>query len=295
MTRESGEPLHPETGAFLTALSTLPPVGLSAHDLRGRRRELATLFDSGSANVTLSHESVAGVPVGIYSHGADPPLRAIVFVHGGGWVAGDLVTHDGICRRISAASSCVVIAVDYRQPPESPWPAAVVDVLAVIQALLDSAAYSEVAVAGDSSGAHVAVQALLQLETRSPRVSAMLLIQPACDPAMTGQSWTTLGVGHFLTARAMTWFWDQYLAGAPRVPLWSADLSTLPAARILTSSLDPSKDEAHVLADQLKSARVSVEVTELRGFPHGCFTLPGAFPSAMPLLEDAAAWLGTHP
>nr|WP_223169285.1 alpha/beta hydrolase fold domain-containing protein [Microbacterium sp. MF43] len=267
----------------------MPPVGLTPSTLRKRRHELARAFDGGPDVALVSDGRVDGVPVRRYS--AEKVNSAttgypLIYVHGGGWVAGDTSTHDGVCRDLCASLEVDVLSVDFRRPPEDPYPSAVEDVSAVIRSFTRRGL--EVLIAGDGSGAHVAVQAAV----RAPGcVAGALLIQPACDPSLVADQWDSLGSRGLLTKTAMRYFWSTYLAGARPLALWDEDLRRMPLTCVVTTSLDPSAAEAHRLVVEMRAAGVTTHHVHARGYPHGAFTLPRAFPSARPVLREAAAWL----
>lgn len=286
--------MHPEAEAFLAEVNMLPPVELGdAQGARARRRLLAQQFDSGPASVSSVDDVVAGVRVRRYG-GELTGDGLIVYVHGGGWITGDLQTHDGICRRLVDATATPVVAIDYRRPPEHPSPAAVDDVLAVLGKIATDG--RRLSIAGDSSGAQIVVEAVRQSIVQYPErdIRSILLIQPACDPVMQSLSWQRLGSGFFLSAAAMRWYWTAY-RGDDRQPLWDQDLSSLPETLVVTSSLDPSADEAIVLVDHLRAIGVTVDHVALDGYTHGCLTLPAAFPSLAQTIIAAGQWLvGPH-
>ena len=282
--------MNPETTAFLEQLAELPSVPPGDVDaVRQRRRWLAARFDSGPAGVNSTDVQVGGVRVRRFLPVTVTRGVAVVYAHGGGWVACDLDTHDGVCRRIASGSGLEVISVDYRRAPEHRHPAAVDDVLAVVIFLGDD----RILLAGDSSGAHIAVEAALELRAASV-VDALLLIQPADGPGETSESWRSYGTGYFLTTAAMRWYWNTYLPeNSTLAPLSERDLAGTPRSYVLTTSLDPSQDDGSRLAKALRAAGSHVLHEHLIGLPHGCFTLPRAFPSVQSALERAAAWVAT--
>jgi len=287
--------MHSETTAFLAEIGALAPIKLGdVESARTRRRLLAQMFDSGPDTISSVDGEIAGVPVRRY--GTELCSNELtIYVHGGGWITGDLDTHDGICRRLVDATGFPLVAVNYRRPPEDPAPAAVDDVLAVVGEL--AAVGGRLSIAGDSSGAHIVVEAVRQSIVQYPErdIRSILLIQPACDPAMGSLSWQRLGSGFFLSAAAMRWYWNAY-RGDDRRPLWDHDLSSLPETLVITSSLDPSADEAIVLASRLRASGVTVDHEALDGYTHGCLTLPAAFPSLAQTITSAGQWLvGPHP
>ncbi len=235
--------------------------------------------------------SVAGgdgpIPARLYSPaggGAGRPL--VVFLHGGGWVVGDLDTHDQPCRLITRYADVHVLAVDYRLAPEHPFPAAVEDSVAAYAWALDHAAElgadpSRVAVAGDSAGGNLA--AVVALHARDSGLQApvaQLLIYPGTDSAVERESKRLFGEGYFLTRRQMDWYWDSYAQGASRTdprlsPLRAADLSGLAPAVIGTAAFDPLRDEGEAYAEALRLAGVPVVLRRAPGLVHGFFSMTG--------------------
>ena len=261
--------------------------GLVASDdlavARGQLRKLAGMVDSGVA-VGVRDISVPG-PAGAMrarhytpvndqgpSAGREPLL---VFFHGGGFVIGDLETHDGLCRLICRDAGVHVLAVDYRLAPEHKAPAAVEDCYAAYRWAVDHAAElgadpARVAVGGDSAGGNLAtVVSRLARDDRDrgvPLPALQLLIYPATNFAADTRSKLLFADGFFLTKRHMDWFRDSYLAGAPidpsdpRIsPLLAEDLSGLPPALLLTAGFDPLRDEGDMYAEALTSAGVAVD------------------------------------
>ena len=286
--------MTPETTAFLEFVSGLSPVALEPAPIRERRSFLARTFDSGPPSVQATDTEMSGVPVRAFVPHERVGSGTIVYVHGGGWVAGDTTTHDGVCRWICAESGLEVISVDYQRAPESQYPGPVGETLTVLASVAQRLnAYDTFALAGDSSGAHIAFEAALDWQNRSPArpLSRLLLIQPACDSTLSSPSWERFGSGYFLSAGAMRWYWDCYLGTGGRSVLWEHTLESLPATHIITSSLDPSIDEAETLAAHLASAGVPTTSDRIDGVPHGCLTLAGAFPSVLPRLHEASRWL----
>jgi acetyl esterase len=279
-----------ETANFLGRIGALPavPAG-SVEGVRARRRLLATLFDEGPSEVDCVEGTIAGVPTRTYGAPGVRESGTVVYAHGGGWVAGDLVTHDGVCRHLARASGLRVVSVGYRQPPEHRHPAAVDDAEAVAASFDDTAHGGTIVLAGDSSGAHVAFE--VAERRRGLRTAGLALIQPACDPRLREPSWQSFGEGYFLTTAAMRWYWDTYLGASASTSLAERDTSGLPPTYIVTSDLDPSADEAKLLGEALRSSGQQVTMDSLSGVPHGCLTLPGAFPSQVVALERIARWM----
>ena len=223
------------------------------------------------------------IPIRIYRPAADTPLPAVVFFHGGGWVVGDLDTHDAVCRVLSNAARCVVVSVDYRLAPEHRFPAGPDDCYAATIWTANNAAAigvdpSRLAVAGTSAGATLAtVVAMMARDRRGPRLACQVLWYPATDAAMDTPSHRDYATGnyYFLSCADMEWFWNYYLsserdrANPYCCPGVAKNLSGLPPALIVTAEYDPLRDEAEEYAARLKRASVSVKCTRYEGVTHG--------------------------
>jgi acetyl esterase len=201
---------------------------------------------------------------------ADEVLPALVYYHGGGWLLGDLDSHDVACRHYANAARCRVVSVDYRMAPEYKFPAAVDDcatatgwVIAQADALgIDR---SRVAVGGDSAGGNLAaVMALMARDGNLPPLAFQLLVYPVTDLAMTHESHQRITEGVPLTSKTMDWFIDHYVHGPKdrrdwrASPLRAADLSGVAPALVLTASYDPLCDEGVAYAERLEREGVRV-------------------------------------
>jgi len=237
------------------------------------------------------------------------PAPTIVYFHGGGWVAGDLLTHERQARTLALEAEAVVVSVDYRRPPETPFPGAFEDCLAAtrwaatnIGELGGDAA--RLAVAGDSAGGNLAAAVAQASREGGPRLAAQLLIYPAVDLAgnygaaaenARFPSRKDNAEGYFLTGDAMRWFAGQYLPQPkdgedPRAsPLRGSDLAGLPRAVITTAEFDPLRDEGEAYADALKKAGVEVAYFREPGMVHGYFGMGSASPAADAARKRATA------
>lgn len=209
------------------------------------------------------------------SRGAQP---ALVFFHGGGFVFGDLDTHDELCRHLCAHAEVSVIAVDYRLAPEAPFPAAVDDSLAAFRWVHASAASlgldpDRLAVGGDSAGGNLAAVVAQQcVADGTPGPAFQLLIYPATDRETPTRSSKLFNKGFFLVEEDMVWFTNSYAAppGDLRAaPLLAADVSQLPPAYITTAGFDPLRDEGEAYAAKLAEAGVQVALRRHDGLIHG--------------------------
>ena len=244
-----------------------------------------------------------GTGLGGGGHAAQP---GIAFFHGGGWVMGDLDSHDGSCRLLAAVTGCVVVAVDYRLAPEAPFPAAVEDALAAygwIHAHAEELgiAAGQVAVMGDSAGGTLA--AVVAQQTRSGAVGAgarpapapppvaQVLVYPALDTRLESASMTAFGDGFFLTRPAMEYFRSAYLpdpatwADPLAAPLFAEDVSGLAPALVVTAGFDPLHDDGEAYAARLAAAGVEVEHRCYPDQVHGFFGM-GIAPDSLALSTE---------
>jgi len=230
----------------------------------------------------------------------DPPRPLVVYYHGGGWVVGDLDTHDATCRRLAQQARTAVLAVDYRLAPEHRFPAAVEDALAAFAwAAREARALgcdpARIAVAGDSAGGTLAaVTARLAVRAGGPRPIAQLLIYPVTDLSTKHASYRRFGEGFFLTEAEMDWYRAHYLPDesaardARASPLLATDLHDLPPAVVVTAGFDVLRDEGEAYAERLKQAGVPVELRRAAGLIHGFANAAGTSPVARCAMDDAA-------
>jgi acetyl esterase len=227
----------------------------------------------------------------------------LVFFHGGGWVIGDLDSHDVVCRRLAFDGELIVISVDYRLAPEHKFPAAVEDAITSTQWVADHATdigidAARLCVGGDSAGGNLAaVVALAARDGNGPALSGQVLIYPATDFAMKHPSHREPETSILLTHSAITWFSDHYLTGAADIHDWRASparattLIGLPPAYVLTAGADPLRDEGNDYAERLKAAGVPVTHRTFPGQFHGFFTMGKLLQQANVAASDIGAWL----
>jgi acetyl esterase len=227
----------------------------------------------------------------------------VVYYHGGGWVVGDLDTHEAPCRFLAREAGVAVLSIDYRLAPEHRFPAAVDDALAAFRwACVESrrfgVASDRVAVAGDSAGGNLAaVVSILAKREGGPRPRAQLLVYPVTDLSKKHPSYRTFSVGFFLAERDMDWYRAQYLpddaaALDPRAsPLLAPDLHGLPPAIVLTAGFDVLRDEGEAYAQRLADAGVTVTHRRVPGQIHGFGNATGISRSAREAMADAARTL----
>jgi acetyl esterase len=220
--------------------------------------------------------------------GGTPPRPLLVFYHGGGYVIGDLVTHDQACRLLCRYANIHVLAVDYRLAPEHPFPAAVQDASAALRWAQRHAADlgadpAAVAVGGDSAGGNLAtVACLIARDTGAAQPVAQLLIYPAVDANSATASKTLFANGFFLTQADMDWFEGHYggdTADPYRSPL-RANLAGLPPALVVTAGFDPLRDEGEAYAAALTAAGTPATLHRYASLVHGFLNMADVSSSA---------------
>jgi acetyl esterase len=291
--------LHPQARA---ALHAQPHEPLTVANIAAVRQSMvdATLAEVGagpSLDLVVDVDA-GGVPARLYREGNTEGAAVLLFVHGGGWVMGDLDTHDGLCRHLVAASGWAVLAVAYRLSPEHPYPAALDDLSRALAWLRSGGgqAYGldgrRVAIAGDSSGAHLAAVIARRSRDAGAGLAAQVLICPVIDPAAEYPPLDDYG----LHRAEMAFFWNAYApAGVDRTspdldPL-RADLSGLPPAVIVTAELDLLCAEGERYAAALLRAGVHVVATRYQGLPHNFARKLAMFDAAHAVLAQIGALL----
>ena len=270
--------LHPQARALLDLIDQrgLPATHtLSPDEARRLYRERRAFTQPEPPPVSLVRELACDGPHGTIAlrlyrplgAAADALLPVLVYYHGGGWVIGDLETHDTLCRELANGAGIAVLAVDYRLAPEHRFPAAVDDCVAATRWLRREAAAlkldaARLAVGGDSAGGNLAaVVAIDARDAGDPPIALQLLIYPATDMRRGAPSHTTNGDGYLLTRDTIDYFHDHYIAEPARddvdwraSPLLHENLRGLPPALVLTAGFDPLRDEGLQFADRLAAA-----------------------------------------
>ena len=301
-------PLDPQAKQMLEAMNAGP-----AFDLDGDIDEFRTLF----AEMGLPSEVTAvaktqdvlipgpggEIPARVYTPEGQGPHPILVYFHGGGWVIGNIETHDGTCRDLCAGAAALVISVDYRLAPENRFPAAPEDCYAATlwaekEATSLGGDPKRIAVGGDSAGGNLAaVTALMIRERGGPALCHQLLVYPVTDHSFSTVSYAENGEGYFLTQELMEWFWKKYLPEGSSgddplaSPLRAGDLSGLPSATVLTAEFDPLRDEGELYAERLKEAGVDTQLTRYDGLFHGFFGMGAAMDRARDAMNETAGAL----
>ena len=288
--------MDPELAPFIPMF---PPADLS--DPATARRNLSALVARLPApdtrDMRIEDRAVPSdpeVPVRIY-HPHDAQGGAIVWLHGGGFVMGDLETEHPMVARIAASTGSVLISVGYRRAPEDRFPAALDDTYAALTWTAERAAELDIdpdriAIGGHSSGAGLAAATTLRVRDHGgPRIRFQLLNQPALDDRQETWSARTFTETPFVTRQKMTQVWRHYLGSAPATPYAAparaADLSSLPPAYIGTAEFDPNRDDAILYALRLLQAGVPVELHQWPGTFHGSLGVESADVSRRQLAE----------
>jgi acetyl esterase len=303
------ERLHPEVRALLEMMEAQGAPPLESQDpveARGARVEGMKMLGGPPVEIGRVEDlSIPGpggaIPIRIYAidHGGVRP--ALVYFHGGGFVFGNLDTHDTVCRVLAKESGAVVIAVDYRLAPEHKFPAAVEDSHAATLWVATNAERlgidaSRIAVGGDSAGGNLAtVIAMRFRDEGGPALAAQILLYPVTDvSSFDTASHRDFADGYFLTRGAMAWFTGHYVAsdehkGHPQVsPLLAPNLSGLPPALVITAEFDPLRDEGEAYAQRLRQAGVPVTVTRYPGMIHGFVSMHGVLSGGRQAIKEAA-------
>ena len=243
------------------------------------------------------------LPIRIYQPREAKPgelLPVLVWFHGGGFVIGDLDTHDSACRMLANQADCLVVAVDYRLAPEFKFPAAVEDSMAALRWVALHARElggdpERIAVGGDSAGGNLAaVCALLARNEGYPRLAFQLLIYPCTAPEPETPSHRKFAEGYVLTRNTITWFYKQYVRSPKEfhdfrfAPLVADDLSNLPPALLLVAGFDPLRDEGVDYAKRMIEAGNRVTLVNYEGMIHGFYLMGAAVDAAKRAIAQSA-------
>lgn len=289
------ERLDPQIAGLLQMLADAgrPPMSEGTPDLAraGFRTLFVDMRDPASVVEveSVTPATVADRPARVYRPAGSGPKPTILFLHGGGFVIGDLDTHDNVCRRLARDVDAVVVSLDYPLAPEHPYPEAVEACYAALVFVAEhidefGGEASKLVVGGDSAGGNLsAVCAQLARRDDLP-VAAQLLVYPATDLLGDYPSRHENAEGYFLTLDDATWFAAQYLDladGDPRLgelgtdplvsPLQADSLADLPPAVVATAQFDPLRDEGNAYAAALREAGVRVEHAQFDGLIHGFY------------------------
>jgi acetyl esterase len=280
-------PLHPQAQALLEEGAEAGLPRLNELDAPAARKQAALMNEFIGDGPELPHVEGLSIPAGggaipgrRYA-GADP-AGTILWIHGGGWVIGDLDSHDAMCRLLAQESDCEVIALDYRRAPEHPFPAPLEDCWDALSWADSRARDRPLVLGGDSAGGNLAAVCALRARSRGgPEIALQVLVYPVTDCDLGRASYAQHGSDPdvFLSTDEMRWFWDQYEADpAARTdpelsPLRAPDHSGLPPAVVVTAENDPLRDEGVAYVDALRRAGVPVTHHHYDDMIHSFFAL----------------------
>ena len=303
--------VRPDVAAVLTMLASQPGPQMHESDpatARQMMRMMAQMAErprgdlSRVENFSIPSPHGHAIPARLYSAGGGgEPGPVLAFYHGGGWVIGDLETHDALCAEIARVLGMTVVSVDYRLAPEHQFPAATEDCLAATRWLAGSPreighVVTGIVPAGDSAGGNLAAVSRQQLHADLPvPILAQWLIYPGVDMTANTGSMQDFAEGYLLTNAGMRWFTEHYMGSTPDFlhayasPLHADSLAGLPPAMVFTCGLDPLRDQGRAYAAKLALHGVRVTFREAAGQIHGCMTLRGAIPSTQDDLHACLA------
>jgi acetyl esterase/lipase len=303
-------PLDPECEGLLAQLAELGLPPLETLTVEQNRDVIMQFRDAAGPPEDVARvENVeapgpaGAIPVRVYVPEGDGPFPVLVYFHGGGWVIGNLDTHDVALRALANRAGSVVASVDYRLAPEHPFPAAPEDCFAAtVWASSEIGAFggdpSRLAVGGDSAGGNLAaVVSQMARDRGGPSIVYQLLVYPAVDASMSSASIAENGDGYLLTKGWMDWFYGHYLtsptdAENPLVsPSRAESLAGLPPALVITAEFDPLRDEGEAYAAALRAAGVDAEAARYDGMIHGFFTMGAGLSRSNEAIEHAATAL----
>ena len=285
--------LDPQVKAFLDMLAAAGGPPLEQMEVPAAREMYLAMSPptAGAAMAKVEDRRIPGGDAGveilvrIYTpEGGDGPFPIVVYFHGGGWVIGDLETHDHWCRALASEVPAVVVAVDYRLAPETRFPAAAEDCFAATRWAAANAKALQgdagrLAVAGDSAGGNLsAAVAQMARDRGGPAIAFQLLLCPATEYGFDTASYRDNADGYMLTKSGMVWFWHHYLADPakdgldPRAsPMRAQSLAGLPPAHVVTAEYDVLRDEGEAYAAKLRQAGVPVTAKRYDGQIHDFF------------------------
>jgi acetyl esterase len=303
--------LDPQIKAIIDQAASAGAPPLSSMSPRQARQGFRAMFQAfGGTPQTVAKSEDRAIPgpageigVRVYTPEGKGPFPALMFFHGGGWVVGDLDTHDPLCRALTNGARCVTVAVDYRLAPEHKFPAAADDCYAASQWVARNASEigvnpAHLALGGDSAGGNLAAAvSLMARDHKDLHVGYQLLMYPALDASLQTKSMADFAEGYLLTRADMVWFWGHYLrADADRsnpyaCPAAAKDLSGLPPAMVITAEFDPLGDEGEAYARRLQEAHVRVALKRYEGVTHGFMSMATIVDQGRKAIDDAASHL----
>jgi acetyl esterase len=299
--------IDPQAKAVHDVMTSGPSLDQRGVDgARAWSEEMAAPPGGPDPRLDIEDRDARGVGVRVYRPVETSRLPVILFIHGGGWVLGNLESADFACRELAAASGVVVVSVDYRLSPEVQYPGPLEDCVTALRWVVEDGDElgfdgDAICVAGESSGGHLAASTVLSARDQGLPVALQLLVNPVIDPGMDTASWREFGDDMLPVSRQMSWMWDLY-AGSPAVrseePLVNLtlerDLGGLPETVIITSEYDPLRDEAEEYGRRLQGAGVTTRIDRLPGQVHAVFGFSRAVDACAATLRSAGEEVGNR-
>lgn len=302
-------PLDPQAQAVLDtmAAANLPPYEQTSVEEARARYNASQTGGTAEPVAKIEDRQIPGpegpLRIRIYTPQGMGPFPVLVYFHGGGWVFGNLESHDAICRALTNAANCITVAVDYHLAPEYKFPVPTEDCYAATQWVASNTASfngdeTRIAVGGDSAGGNLAAAVSQMARDRGgPTLVYQLLVYPITDYMPDVPSYRENGEGYYLTRADMAWFWNHYLGNEAEgknpyaSPLQATSLNGLPSAMIITAEYDPLRDEGELYANRLKEAGIPTTLIRYPGMIHGFVRMRGAIDQAKKALDDIAKQL----
>ena len=290
MIKEAGRPPYAEVplaearAGYQVMVGLLDPQGEDIH--RHEDRTIPGPAGDIPVRIYWPRETANGERLGVF-----------IYLHGGGFVIGDLDTHDPLCRRLANRGDCIVVSVHYRRAPEHSFPAAGEDCIAAMNWCAAHAGElggdgARLAVGGDSAGGNLAAVCALEARDNSgPNLSLQLLIYPGVAPKLDSASHSLFAEGFLLTRENIEWFFEQYMGGQELrdnpgfAPLIAADHSGVARAEIIVAGYDPLRDEGIAYGEKLAAAGVPANVVNYEGAIHAFMQFYGATAACREAME----------
>ena len=301
--------LHPKIREFLdtlaaeggkaTELST--PMEVRASALSKWRPEfLGTRPKSGSVKQKFFTGPHADLPINIYAPEGEGPFPAIVYIHGGGWVAGTIEMTEVQHQLVGEACGAVVVSVNYQKAPEHKFPIPFDDCYATLEWVWQNSKAlnidrEKIGIAGESAGGNIAAgMALKSRDVNGPKIAFQVLIYPATDHKFDYPSMIDNAKGYALSTEGMKWYWKQYTSNPGDLenpycrPMAAKDFSNLPNTYLITAELDPLRDEGFEYSKKLESAGNQVIYKNYPSLIHGFLLMQGFLPEARQAIQEIA-------
>ncbi|MFC6719789.1 alpha/beta hydrolase [Natrialbaceae archaeon GCM10025810] len=272
---KAAEEPHSEIAGLLQQMGAAPAPTFESLSPEGARKLIRQMFPvpenpepvGDTMDLSIGDE---GIPIRVYIPEGEGPYPTLLYIHGGGWVVGDLDIYDATCRAITNEADCMVVSVGYRLAPEHKFPTPLEDCYTAAEWIFETAEPMQIdteniAIGGDSAGGNLAAAVtLLAHERDGPSFDHQVLIYPVTDHSFDTTSYEENAEGYLLTKPAMEWFWEHYLRDdldgkSPYAsPLQAQTLQGLPSATVVTCGFDPLCDEGAAYAARLEEADVDV-------------------------------------